>query len=227
MGEQPDCVFNVGAPGLEHVARSQLLPHDALIKELGIPLQKPYFLVTYHPVTLSEDDLADEFSALLQVLDEYPNHHVLFTYPNADHGGQVIIDLLERYCQAHSTRAFVMKSLGYRRYLSAMAGASAVIGNSSSGIIEVPAFGLPTVNIGIRQQGRLCADSVIHAQSEVSSIRCAIEKAVSPETQARCVGVHNPYGQGDVAAQIIAVLKTCKLSTMKQFYDWDEHHASI
>ncbi len=225
MGEEPGHVFNVGAPGLEHVVRSEQLSFENLSADLGIPLKKPYFLVTYHPVTLSNESIEDEFAAFLKVLDEHPDHQVLFTYPNADNGGHIIIQMIERYCQANSQRAFVMKSMGYKRYLSAVAHADVVMGNSSSGIIEVPAFGVPTVNIGIRQEGRLAADSVIHADSNYAAITAAFNRALDPAFRATCHNVANPYGNGHVAARILPVLKSFGLSTIKHFQDLEIHHA--
>lgn len=224
MGEEPSKVFNVGAPGLEHVVRSDRLSVEQLAQELEIPLKQPYFLVTYHPVTLSDESIEDEFATFLRVLDDRPNHHVLFTYPNADNGGHIIIEMLERYCHAHSGRAFVVKSMGYRRYLSAIAHADVVIGNSSSGIIEVPAFGVPSINIGLRQQGRLAADSVIHTQPTYVAISKALNEALDPTFLAACKHVTNPYGNGHVAARILPVLKSLELSTIKHFQDLDVQH---
>ena len=227
MGEAPTQVFNVGAPGLEHVVRSEPLSIEDLTQDLGLPLKKPYFLVTYHPVTLANESIETDFATFLRVLDDKPDHQVLFTYPNADNGGYIIIQMIERYCQANPQRAFVLKSMGYRRYLSAVAHADVVIGNSSSGIIEVPAFGVPTVNVGLRQQGRLAAESVIHAQSTYSAITSALNQALDPAFRVLCRQVTNPYGNGHVAARILPIIKSHGLSTIKHFYDLDAHHASV
>lgn len=224
MGEQPERVFNVGAPGLEHVTHTIRLSFEELVDDLAIPLKQPYFLITHHPVTLADDEVAIEFAALLNVLNDYPEHHVLFTYPNADNGGNTIIEMLERYIHANAHRAFAVKSLGHKRYLSAIAHADVVIGNSSSGIIEVPAFGIPTVNIGMRQQGRLAATSVIHAQPNYTAISAAVAQALTRSFRAHCKDVINPYGNGHVAADILAVLKTHSLSTLKHFQDLDVQH---
>ena len=223
MGEQPSHVFNVGAPGLEHIHRSERLSLDELSQAIGFPLKQPFFLVTYHPVTLSNESIEDAFATLLKVLDDYPCHQVLFTYPNADNGGYIIIQMLERYCQANPQRAFAMKSMGYKRYLSAIAHAEVVIGNSSSGIIEVPVFGMPTINIGLRQQGRLSADSVIHTESSYSAISEALIQALEPVFRATCRDVMNPYGTGHVAEQILFILKSYELSAIKHFHDLDIH----
>lgn len=227
MGEEAECVFNVGAPGLEHVTRTERLSLTQLADNLAIPLKQPYFLITHHPVTLVEDEAAVEFAALLNALDDYPTHQALFTYPNADNGGHLIVNMIEQYCQANPERAFAVKSLGYQRYLSAVAHADVVIGNSSSGIIEVPAFGIPTVNIGMRQHGRLAAASVIHAQPDYTAISAAIAQAVSASFRTQCQHVINPYGTGQVSATILAVLKSHRLSTLKHFQDLDVQHANV
>ncbi len=225
MGEEPSNVFNVGAPGLEHVVRAARLSLEALAEQIGFPLKQPYFLVTHHPVTLATESIENEFNALLKTLDDHPDHHVLFTYPNADNGGHIIIQMLERYCQVNPQRAFVMKSMGYTRYLSAVALAEVVMGNSSSGIIEVPAFGIPSINIGLRQQGRLAADSVIHAQANYEAVTRALNQALDPTFRVVCQHVTNPYGKGHVAARILPVLKSHGLSTIKYFQDLDINHA--
>ena len=123
--------------------------------------------------------------ALLNVLSDWPSHHVLFTYPNADNGGHKIIAGIEAYCQQHPHRAFAFKALGIEYYSNAIQYAEVVLGNSSSGVIEVPSFGKPTVNIGRRQEGRLSAESVIHTESAESAIRAALRKALSAEFRDR------------------------------------------
>jgi UDP-hydrolysing UDP-N-acetyl-D-glucosamine 2-epimerase len=223
MGEETSRVFNVGALGLEHVVRTENFSLGELAEALQIPLHK-YFLVTYHPVTVADEPVEVTFAALLQVLDDWPEYQVLFTYPNADNGGHIIIQMLEDYCQIHSKRAFAVKSLGFKKYLSAVAHAEAVIGNSSSGIIEVPAFGLPTVNIGLRQEGRLAADSILHSHTDYVAIKEALNKALSPSFKEKCRQVDNPYGNGQVSARILPVLKYHALSTMKRFQNWSFHH---
>ncbi len=221
MGEEAANVFNVGAPGLEHVTNVERLSFDKFAQDIRGPLQQPYFLITYHSVTLDQTPAESAFKNLLSVLDDRPDHTILFTYPNADNGGYAIIQMLERYCQQNNKRAFAVKSLGYKRYLNAISHADVVIGNSSSGIIEVPAFGIPTVNIGLRQKGRLAAESVINCEDNYAAIQDAINKALTPAFKDSCRDVSNPYGDGDVASRILAVIKEQQLSTMKQFQDLD------
>lgn len=219
MGEAPASVFNVGAVGLDHLLRTPAMDPEALSGSLGFVLCKPYFLVTYHPVTQAEEAPEASFQALLAALDAFPDHQVILTYPNADNGGRVIIPLLEDYARARPGRVLAIPSLGFRRYLSALVGASAMIGNSSSGIIEAPAFGIPTVNIGVRQLGRLAAESVVHCAPDAASIEAAILRALDPGFAAHCRTVSNPYGQGNAARQIVHVLEQQTPSGSKHFHD--------
>src|SRR3990167_558229 len=221
LGEDTANVFNVGALGLEHVLKTPRYSINELAEDLQLPLAKPYLLVTYHPETLGNETTEPTFEVLLQVLAKLSDYKVIFTYPNADNGAYTIIQLIESYCKTYPIRAFVARSLGYKRYHSAVCYAEAVIGNSSSGIIEVPSFNVPTVNIGIRQQGRVAAESIINAQPNYKSIDEAIEKALSTEFKAICKNVNNPYESGEVSAKIIPILKEHNLSTLKQFQDLD------
>ncbi|WP_027910585.1 UDP-N-acetylglucosamine 2-epimerase [Pseudomonas sp. URMO17WK12:I4] len=219
MGETPERVFNVGAFGLDHMLRTSRMSRQELSESLNFALDKPFFVVTYHPETSFQSDSALEFQELLAALDSFPEHQVILTYPNADNGGRAIIPLLEAYAAADPTRVLAIPSLGFKRYLSAVALSSAVIGNSSSGIIEVPAFGIPSVNIGARQQGRLAADSVLHCKAQVNSIRDSIMMALDDVFAERCRHVSNPYGQGSASARTVAVLEQFGGATPKTFHD--------
>ena len=219
LGEAPERVKNIGAIGLDHLKRAQFMDLPDLAQSLNFPLTQPYFLVTYHPVTLGEEAPEASFQALLDALDSYPEHQVILTYPNADDGGRRIIPMLEAYTAANPQRVLAIPSLGQVRYLSAVKYASAVIGNSSSGIIEVPAFDVPTVNIGVRQQGRLAAKSVLHCKASQADIEQAIEIAVSRRYKAEDDIIDNPYGQGDSSAQVIAMIKSLHFEPCKSFYD--------
>ncbi|BCV48789.1 UDP-N-acetylglucosamine 2-epimerase [Shewanella algae] len=219
LGEAPERVKNIGAIGLDHLKRARFMDVPALAQSLNFPLTQPYFLVTYHPVTLGEEAPEASFQALLDALDTYPEHQVILTYPNADDGGRRIIPMLEAYAAANPQRVLAIPSLGQVRYLSAVKHASAVIGNSSSGIIEVPAFDVPTVNIGVRQQGRLAAKSVLHCKVSQADIEQMIEIAVSRRYKAEDDIIDNPYGQGDSSAQVIAMIKSLHFEPCKSFYD--------
>ncbi|PWB36022.1 UDP-N-acetylglucosamine 2-epimerase (hydrolyzing) [Pseudomonas sp. SDI] len=219
MGESAERVFNVGAVGLDHLLRSQRMTRDELSASLEFELDSPFLLVTYHPVTLAEEDPVQSFQALLSALDCFPEHKVIVTYPNADNGGRAIIPLLEEYARQAPTRIKAIPSLGFKRYLSTVALADAVVGNSSSGIIEVPAFGIPTVNIGARQDGRLAADSVLNCKPEPAAIEAALRQALSGEFAALCKQASNPYGAGDAARSIVGVLERFDISHSKSFHD--------
>lgn len=218
LGEAPERVFNVGAVGLDHIAKTPLYSLEELQVSLGFELSSPFFVVTYHPVTLANEPAKESFKALLEALDRFPKHQVILTYPNADDGGRTIIPLLEQYAAAAPKRVLAIPSLGYKRYLSAVKHCAAVIGNSSSGIIEVPSLGVPTIDIGKRQQGRLAAQSVLHCNANTEAISLAIEKGLCPMNPQMFV---NPYGSGNTSSQIIARLKILKQNAIKYFYDLD------
>lgn len=219
LGEHPDRVRNVGAIGLDHLKRGKFMELDELSSSLNLSLERPFFVVTYHPVTLGEEQPTASFSALLKALDQFPDHQVILTYPNADDGGRQIIPLLEAYAAKNADRVFAIPSLGQVRYLSAIKLASAVIGNSSSGVIEVPSFDVPTVNIGVRQKGRLAAKSVIDAAANTDDIVKAINSAVRRDYLVDDEVVINPYGQGDSSSQVIDMIRTLQFESCKTFYD--------
>lgn len=222
MGEQPSTVFNVGAIGLDHFMRGARMPKDELCASLRFELREPYLLVTYHPVTQLEEDPEATFAALLRALDRFPEHQILITYPNADNGGRELIRMVQAYAAAQPQRVCAVASLGFRRYHSALGSAAAMIGNSSSGIIEAPAFAVPTVNVGARQLGRLAAESVLHCAPNEEAIVEAIDRALSEPFRAICRNATNPYGQGNAAAAIVSVLETDPWPFDKHFYDIEE-----
>lgn len=219
LGESPERVKNIGAIGLDHLKRASFMDTQELSESLNFSIDKPYFLVTYHPVTLGEEAPEESFQALLDALDTFPDHQVILTYPNADDGGRRIIPMLEEYARSNPERVLAIPSLGQVRYLSAVKHAAAVIGNSSSGIIEVPAFDVPTVNIGSRQKGRLAAKSVLNAAATKESISNAINLAVSRKYKAEDENIANPYGQGDSSKQVIEMIKGLDFEPCKSFYD--------
>lgn len=222
MGEAPERVFNVGAIGLDGIRRTPRMSLEELSESLGFALRRPYFLVTYNPVTLMEEPPAETFAQLLDALDAFPEHQVILTYPNADNGGVEIIQALEAYASGQPERILAIPSLGSRRYLSAMSQAAAVIGNSSSALIEAPALRVPSINMGVRQQGRLSADSVIHCATSTADIRSAIEKALSSAFLALCADAKNPYGDGQVAQAIVEIMRDQDFSAYKHFHDLDD-----
>ncbi|MGL5046232.1 MAG: UDP-N-acetylglucosamine 2-epimerase [Shewanella sp.] len=219
MGEMPDSVHNVGAIGLEHIHRSTFMTREQLSSSLGANLINPYFLVTYHQTTLANEPAAHTFKALIASLEQYPDYKVIMTYPNPDNGGGEIIALIEEYARHSKGKVLAIPSLGQIRYLSCIKYATAVIGNSSSGIIEVPSFNVPTVNIGARQQGRLAAKSVISCQTDTSSITTAIKNAILLLPKLQANPVENPYGQGNTSQYIVKLLTKTSPNIIKSFYD--------
>ncbi len=223
MGEDPSRVFNFGALGVENL---MALPDEATVEELeeftGIRIGADTLLVTYHPATLDrEASPAERCKALLAALDDHPQSPVLFTYPNNDPGGTEIISLITEYAACNRDRCSVIPSLGRRRYLSTLKHIGAVVGNSSSGIVEVPSAHIPTVDIGIRQRGRTAAESVIHCGDTSKEISDAISFALSKEGREKARRADNPYMKPDTARNIADSLVTFPLSTLstKRFYD--------
>jgi UDP-hydrolysing UDP-N-acetyl-D-glucosamine 2-epimerase len=203
LGEDPRRIHVVGSPGLDHLRRRPLLDRPALEAALGAPLGARNLLVTFHPVTLESDAGMGQFTELLAALDALDVGTALwFTRPNADTGGRAIAAALDAWAEARSTRTHTYASLGQLRYLSLMAQVDAVVGNSSSGLYEAPSFGVPTVNIGERQRGRLAASSVLHCDAERLEIGATIARALELD----CSSVVNPYGDGHSAARIVELL---------------------
>lgn len=222
LGEAPERVFNVGGTGIDNIVKMELLSQDDFVKSIDFELTNPYFLVTFHPVTLASLSSESQFQELIDSLDKFADYQVIITLPNADTDGRIIIKMIQEYAQKNPNRISVHTNLGQLRYLSAIKYASAVIGNSSSGIVEVPSFKVPTVNIGDRQKGRVRAESVIDCETTEPEITKSIQKAISPEFQAFCQTVENVYGTGNATEQIIEILKksTQKIDLKKSFYDF-------
>jgi UDP-hydrolysing UDP-N-acetyl-D-glucosamine 2-epimerase len=205
MGEEDWRIHVVGAPGLDRVRTMTLLSREDIAAELGLPAAAPWIVVTFHPVTLEYAATADHVDALLDALDKVDAALVL-TYPNADTAGRLIIQRLEHFA-AQSGRVRLVRNLGDRLYLSLLRHADAMVGNSSSGLIEAPSFALPVINIGNRQRGRLRAGNVIDVPPQRDDILAAIQTAMSPAFRRRLAGQGNPYGDGYAAPRIVKVLR--------------------
>ena len=222
LGEKPDRVFAVGALGVDNALHTQIVPTDTLAADLGFRFEFPTALVTFHPVTLGETPGIQQLEELLGAFDALPHMRVLVTMPNADAGNREIAERIESWVAANSGRAKAFASLGRVRYLSALVACDVVVGNSSSGIIEAPSFGKPTVDVGDRERGRARAASIAHCEPERTAIVAAIEHALTPEARASALEVSNPYGDGHAAERIVAVLSELTpsdLTTRKHFYD--------
>ncbi len=223
MGEDPGRVINTGAIGVDSiVVMRDPMPYDELVASLdGFEIPQGSLMVTYHPVTLSDLSPAEGCRAMLDALDCFPDRKVVITYPNNDAGSTEIIRLIEAYGATHCDRVKVVRSLGRRRYHAALSRMGAVVGNSSSGIVEVPSFHIPTVDIGIRQRGRTAGNSVIHCEESAEAIAGAISLALSPVGQERARLAENPYYKPDTLDAITEAIATVPLESLKikRFYD--------
>ena len=222
MGEAPDRVINTGAIGVYNAINEPVMSLTELGNSLGgMKVDRRTVIVTFHAATLDPADPADRFAALLEALDRQEDVNVIMTYPNNDRQGRRLIAMIEEYAAARRGRVLAVPTLGKRRYLSALRYAGAVVGNSSSGIIEVPSAGIPTVDIGIRQQGREASEAVIHCGDSADEISGAIRLALSPEGRERAARAANPYGGPDTLKKIIDALTLTPLEALrtKTFYD--------
>lgn len=223
LGEQPETVFNVGALGVENVLHVPLLSINELENSIGFSLsEKPYAVVTFHPVTVAGDTGIGQVKNFLAAIDNFPNMNFLITKANADAGGSEINDLWKQYADKHNNCCLV-DSLGMKRYLSALKYSKMMVGNSSSGIIEGPAMKIPVVNIGDRQKGRLLSANIINCKPEKHTIVLAMQKALTKEFQILSRNVDNIYGDGDTSEKIMTILKKLfsenKISIEKKFHD--------
>lgn len=223
LGESPQRVYTVGAIGVENALNVDLLSKEELEGELGLCLGTRYAVVTFHPVTLEDSSAGMQIKELLRVTQEYKDMFFLFTMANADADGRTVNGCIEDYQKEHAN-VHLFTSLGVRNYLSAIKYAEVVIGNSSSGLIEVPSFRVPTVNIGDRQRGRLRAESVIDCEPAFDEIKKAVDMAVSDEFKENvCSIVRNPYGDGKTSDKILDIIMEWalkdKVDIKKKFYD--------
>ena len=221
LGESPERVMNYGAPGLDNIKRLKFLNRDNFESAINFKLGELTFIVTYHPVTLNKEEVKPSVLSLFDALKQFPDAKIIFTKSNADTNGRIINKLIDNFVSKNSKRSVVYTSLGQLRYLSALKHVDVVIGNSSSGIIEAPAFKKPTVNIGDRQRGRLRAASVIDCNEDSQSIVVAIKKALSPMFQETLKTVKSLYGYGDASRKMKEYLKKVDLRNIlkKKFYD--------
>ena len=221
LGEAPANVFNVGALGIENIRKIQCLTRAELEASLQFSLQAPVFLVTFHPVTLEHATAGAQVQQLFDALDRFPEHQIIFTKANADTDGQVINEMIDRFAAINPQRCLAVASLGLQRYLSAMKICAAVIGNSSSGILEAPIFKVPTVNIGDRQKGRLRVKSILDCEADTNAISQAIETALTESFRHDIRDLIHPSEQADTAQKIVRMLATVDLQGIikKSFHD--------
>ena len=226
MGEQPARVYDVGPIGHDNIVKMDYLPLDELSNGIGFYLGEKFFLVTYHPVTIDAYRSQNAVHELFAALDKFLDYKVLITKANSDAGGREINKAVDEYAKQSPDRVKCVTSLGQKRYLSAMRLCSAVVGNSSSGILEAPLLHKPTVNIGAREKGRIRYESVIDCEENRDEICAAIEKSISKEFQQRIKNIEIPYTDGKISQRIKNVLRDTSLEELarKKFYDvkWDE-----
>lgn len=221
LGEQPDRVFNVGALGVENIKKTTLLSKEELEKSLDFRFGDKALLITFHPVTLENSTAEMQCQNLLAALEGLSDYRLIFTYPNSDTDGRIIVALIDQFVKANSERAISFCSLGKVRYLSALQYVTAVVGNSSSGIIEVPSFGIPTLNIGDRQKGRIAAKSVIDCGTSKEEIGRGLQRLLSKPVIEIAQQKQNPYDKADTGDMILAVLRNVSLESIiqKSFYN--------
>jgi GDP/UDP-N,N'-diacetylbacillosamine 2-epimerase (hydrolysing) len=220
LGESPENVFLVGGLGLDNINKLQLMSKSDLEKSLKLKFREKNLLVTFHPVTLEDHTAEQQVDQLLKALSKLKETTVIFTLPNADTGGQKIIKIIKNYV-LNNANAYVFSSLGQVLYLSCMAHVDAVVGNSSSGLIEAPSLNKGTLNIGDRQAGRLQATSVINCEPEMVSILEGLRKLYSVDFQVKLPQTINPYGNGGASAKVVDILRTISIDEIvkKTFYD--------
>ncbi|MDP2502816.1 UDP-N-acetyl-D-glucosamine 2-epimerase, UDP-hydrolysing [Vibrio splendidus] len=222
MGEQPERVFTVGEVGLDNLLRMQLMSKDEFENSISCKLKERNLLFTYHPETTQDiAEVERDFREILSALDTLEHTLVIFTKANADVGGRLINKMIDKYVAENTEKAIAFTSLGQLRYLSALQYMDAVVGNSSSGIVEAPSFKLATINIGNRQKGRVRANSTIDVSVNKADLTSALAEVYTPEFMASLKHIVNPYGRGNSSEKVVQTLKTVELSSLKtkQFYD--------
>lgn len=225
LGENPNRVFNVGALGVENIKSINLLSRESLENNINFELNTKYVLLTYHSETLDlgSNDTYNNFTAIISSIDKFPDLKIIFTKSNSDTNGRIINILIDEYVAKNKHKAISFFSMGQLNYLSAMKYCSFVIGNSSSGIIEAPSFKIPTINIGDRQKGRVCAHSVINTNYEKNNIISSINKALSSSFTTYISSVTNPYEKDNTSYNILSIIKDFlsdkKIDLKKEFYD--------
>lgn len=222
LGEQPQTVYNVGALGIENIRNRNLLDKEELEKQLHFKFTEKTIMVTYHPVTLENITTKKQFQDILDVIHTHKELTVIFTKANADMDGRIINQMMDEFVIEHKDRCVVYTSLGQLKYLSALQFCRAVLGNSSSGIIEVPSFGIPTVDIGDRQRRRLHAKSVIHCENNRNEIEAALMLALSDKFIKGIAGIENPYEGKQTSDRMVSIIcesLDCGITMKKEFFD--------
>lgn len=218
LGESPNTVFNVGYLGAENILTTKLLSKQKLQNELKFKLNKPYAVVTFHPVTLEDNSSKIQFLNLLNAIKKFDNINFIFTKTNADINGRIINCMIDKFVVSNKN-AVAFKSLGTKKYLSALKYCKFVIGNSSSGIIEAPYFNIYTINIGDRQKGRIQKDSIINCNPTKTDIINAINYVLLNKPNKKII-INNANTSTKIVKIIVrTILKNQEINLKKQFYD--------
>ena len=224
MGENPETVFYVGALGCDNIRQVPLMNKEELEKSLNFSLDRNTILITFHPVTMENNTAETQFKELLSAIDKFEDLRVIFTMPNSDTDGKIIMVLIKDYVAKNSHKSIWFTSLGMKRYLSALQFVGAVVGNSSSGIIEVPSFHIPTLNIGDRQKGRIAVTSVVNCSPTEKEIRENLEVIMKPDYMKGLKNIINPYDKMNTAQEIVRIIKEKNnILTIKKFYNIETH----
>lgn len=223
LGEHPKTVFNVGAIGLDNIRGLNLLSKGELEADFQLKFKKYNYQVSYHPETLSDRSSEQQFEILLEVIKKQEDSLFIFTKSNADTDGRIINSMIDAFVSKHPEKAYAFTSLGSLRFLSLLKQCDAIVGNSSSGIIEAPSLQVATINIGNRQKGRTQADSVVNCDIDVQQLKDAFLKIQSTDFNEDLKGINNPYGDGHTAARILNVLEHTDWEELKikRFYNID------
>ncbi len=221
LGENPSRVFNVGGLGIDNIKKLKLLSKEEFEESIDFKLNKKNMLVTFHPVTLESSTAKEQFQELLNALDELEDTTIIFTKANSDTDGRIINEMIDSYVSNNSLKAIGFISLGQIRYLSALQYIDAVVGNSSSGLLEAPSFKIATINIGDRQKGRIKAESVFDCLPIKENIYKSFMEIYKKEFKNKLLTLENPYGNGGASKKIKEVIKNIKLENIikKSFYD--------
>ncbi|MBL51828.1 MAG: UDP-N-acetylglucosamine 2-epimerase (hydrolyzing) [Candidatus Marinimicrobia bacterium] len=221
LGEDPKNVFCVGGLGVDVINKTKLYSRNKLEKKLGISFLKKNLIITYHPVTLDDQSSKKNFGFLLKSLEKLKDTFLIFTNPNSDTDGRIINKMIDDFVAKHKKQSISYKSMGRVKYLSTLQFVDAVIGNSSSGLLEAPSFKIGTINIGDRQLGRVKADSIIDCDYKESSISAAINYLYTKKFQSKLDNTFNYYGSGNTSSKIKKIIKELSIpnNTKKEFFD--------
>ena len=222
MGENPNRVFNVGAIGIDNIKKLKLLSRASFEESISFKLNKKNILVTFHPVTLEDATAEEQFSQLLDAIDELKETTIIFTKANSDTSGRIINCMIDEYVSKNVHKSVGFTSLGQVRYLSALQYVDAVVGNSSSGLLEAPSFKIPTINIGDRQKGRIKAASVLDCNPIKNEILAMIQRVYKDEVFIESLKtLKNPYGDGETTIKILNTIKQQEFNNIlkKEFYN--------